>query len=275
VCDLRGYSTTMIPLDGSAEPYIPRFGWTANDDVLWYMTMNRLQNTKTISTVSIPLLRAVQLGLKPRVVYREKSKTYVDVTDDLYFTKEGNGFVLTTEQSGWNHIWYQPMNTKIADGSIPAGRAITTGNWDVLGVKGIDEANKRVVFTASKSGPTQQEVWAVGLSGKPMVQLSPKGGFNDAEFSKGFKYFINSRSTANEPDVITLHDALGKQIKVLEDNSKLRDALKELTLSPCEFFSFTTEAGVQLDDEARADARQHALPDVHGAVQWTQQQRGT
>ncbi|MBK6775395.1 MAG: DPP IV N-terminal domain-containing protein [Flavobacteriales bacterium] len=247
VCDLRGFSTTLIPLDGSQEPYIPRFGWTANDDVLWYMTMNRLQNTKTISTVSVPLLRAVQVGLKPRVVYRETSKTYVEVTDDLYFNKEGNGFVLTTEQSGWNHIWYQPMNTKIADGSIPAGRAITTGNWDVVGVKGIDEANKRVIFTASKNGATQQEVWAVGLSGKPMVQLSPKGGFNDAEFSKGFKYFINSRSTANEPDVVTLHDATGKQIKVLEDNNKLRDALKELSLSPCEFFSFTTEGGVQLN----------------------------
>ncbi|MFZ1685975.1 MAG: DPP IV N-terminal domain-containing protein [Flavobacteriales bacterium] len=245
--DLRATNTIAIPLGEAAEQYVPRFGWTTNDDVLWYMRMNRLQNEKVISTVAVPLMRGANVGLKPKVVYRETSPTYVEVTDDLYFTKDGNGFVLTTEQSGWNHIWYQPMNTKIGDGVIPKGHAITSGNWDVMGVKGIDEANKRVVFTASKNSPTQQEVWAVGLSGKGMLQLSPKGGVNDAEFSKGFKYYINTRSLVNEPAVVTLHDATGKQIKVLEDNAGLRTTLKDFALQPCEFFSFTTEAGVQLN----------------------------
>lgn len=245
--DTRGGGSTLIPLGDAPEPYIPRFGWTANDDVLWYMRMNRLQNEKVISTVAVPLLRAVQAGLKPREVYRETSKTYVEVTDDLFFTKEGNGFVLTTEQSGWNHIWYQPINTKIGDGRIPAGRYLTTGNGDVIGVKGIDEANDRVVFSASKVDAMHQEVYAVGLNGKTLVELSPKGGFNDAEFSSTFKYFINTRSTANDPDRVTLHDGTGKQLKVLEDNKDLRKALGEYQLTPVEFFTFTTDSGVVLN----------------------------
>ncbi|MEO8067636.1 MAG: DPP IV N-terminal domain-containing protein [Flavobacteriales bacterium] len=246
VYDLRNTSTTAIPMGDVPDPYIPRFGWTGNDDVLWYMRMNRLQNEKVISTVAVPLLRAVQLPLKPRVIYTETSKTYVEVTDDLFFTKDGSGFVLTTEQSGWNHIWYQPMSATGKEG-IPAGRAITSGNWDVIGVSGIDEANQRVLFTASKNGPTQQEVWAIGMNGKGLVQLSPKGGVNDAEFSKGFKYYINTRSTASEPNVVTLHEAMGKQIKVLQDNHELREVLAGYELPHAEFFSFTTEAGVQLN----------------------------
>jgi hypothetical protein len=49
--------------------------------------------------------------------------------------------VLTNEQDGWNHIYRVPSN----DGRrrCQHGRADRAGNWDVLGVKGVDEAGKR------------------------------------------------------------------------------------------------------------------------------------
>ncbi|MBX2980169.1 MAG: S9 family peptidase [Flavobacteriales bacterium] len=216
--------------------YIPRLGFTANEDVLWFMRMDRLQQTKEICTVD---LRQRADPPVPNVVYRETSKTYVEVTDDLHFTADGKGFVLTSERNGWNHIYYVPM------GGTP--KAITSGNWDVVEVKGIDEKGRRVIFTASRNAPQQQEVWAVELEGRGLRELSPKGGFNNAEFSTGFRFFINTRSTLNTVPVITLHEGSGKLVKTLKDNARLQKTAAEYGLVEREFFSLTTEGGVALN----------------------------
>jgi dipeptidyl-peptidase-4 len=117
----------------------------------------------------------------------------------------------------------------------------------VLSVIGADEKGKRVLFTASKIDPTQQEVWSVGLTGKSLKQLSPAGGVNDADFSSGFKYFINTRSTANDPGTIALYTGNGKLVKTLKDNSKLKENLKEYGLQPKEFITIAIGDGVVLN----------------------------
>ena len=96
-------------------------------------------------------------------------------------------------------------------------------------------------------GPNQQEVWAIALNGKGLKQLSPAGGTNDAEFSEGFRYFINTRSTTNTPPVITLHDGNGRLVKTLKDNAKLAATVKEYAPQPTEFFQLTTAGGVTLN----------------------------
>jgi len=233
VYELATSTTRKIP---NGMEYIPRLGWTSNDDVLWFMRMDRLQRTKEIATVDLAQRSVEPI---PDVVYRETSDTYVEVTDDLHFLGNGSGFVLSSEQSGWNHILYVPFGGK--------PRAITSGEWDVLEVKGIDERGKRVVFTAAKNSPMEQEVWSIGLDGKGLRQLSPKGGVNDAEFSAGFRFFINTRSALNDPHVITLHEGSGKVVKTLKDNDRLRRTVAEYGMVKREFFQATNANGEPLN----------------------------
>ena len=228
VYDLASASTSAVPL-GTAETdiYLPRFGFTGNSTV-WFMRMNRLQNEKLIYTCDASAPATTTLKL----IYKETSPTYIEVTDDLHFLQDGS-FILTNEQDGWNHIVWNS-----ADGKVQ--KVLTPGNYDVLNVIGVDAQAKRVFFSASKLDPTQQEIWSSGLNGKGLKQLSPAGGVNDADFSTGFKYFINTRSTANDPGAITLHDGSGKMLKVLKDNTKLRTVLKDYGLQPKEFITVAT-----------------------------------
>lgn len=241
VYDTRNGVTRAVGMGETfSETYIPRFGWTTKDDVLWYMLMDRLQRTKVLFTAWMAYPPPPQIGVITKEIYRETSPTYVEVTDDLHFLEDGSGFILTSEKDGWNHIQWCSMDGKVQ-------RALTQGEWDVLAVQGVDAARKRVLFTASKRSPREQEVYAVGLGGKGLVQLSPPGGYNDAEWSEGFRYFINTRSTANEPPVITLLDADGKLVKTLKDNAALRERMAPFALQPREFFQFTTPGGVTLN----------------------------
>jgi hypothetical protein len=125
VYDIASGTTRTIP---TTMEYIPRLGWTSSDDVLWFMRMDRLQRTKEIATVDLTQRSTDPI---PTVVYKETSDTYVEVTDDLHFLGDGSGFVLTSEKNGWNHVYFVPMSG--------SPRTITTGDWDVVEVKGIEE----------------------------------------------------------------------------------------------------------------------------------------
>jgi dipeptidyl-peptidase 4 len=256
IYDLQSGGTIAVPLGTEdADPYLPRFGFTNDDNTIWFMQLNRLQNEKFIYTLKIPVPRPAQMGLQPMEVYHESSKTYIEVTDDLFFTKDGSGFVLTNETNGWNHIHWCPLNNVnmltspkgLAKVVASATRPITSGNFDVLAVKGIDDAGKRVIFTASMKDAMHEEVYAIGLNGKGLKELSPVGGCNDAEFSTGFKYFINTRSTANEPENITLHDSQGKLVKTVKDNAKLRATLKDWVSPKKEFLKMKLTTGVEVN----------------------------
>lgn len=236
--DLDSGLTYNIPLGTEeADIYVPRLGFTPKGEP-WFMRMNRLQNEKAILTVKLPP-PGTKARPVPTEIYNERSKTYVEVTDDLYFLADGSGFVLTSEQDGWNHIY----RVSLKDG---ARQQLTRGNWDVVGVKGIDEKGKRVVFTAAMSATENQDVLAIAFGAKLPVPLSPKGGHNDAEFSTGFQYFINSRSTLNSPPMMTLHDGKGKLVKTLKDNAKLAKTCADYGLQQREFFQFKTDQGMEL-----------------------------
>jgi dipeptidyl-peptidase-4 len=238
VRDLVGGLTYSVPL-GTEETdiYLPRLGFTPQGEP-WFMRMNRLQSEKVICTVKLPP-PGTKARPVPSEIYKETSDTYIEVTDDLFFLADGSGFILTSEKDGWNHIY----RVNLKDGSQ---QQLTRGAWDVTGVKGIDEKGQRVVFTAAKSAVENQDVLATPLNGKGVMALSPAGGHNDAEFSAGFRYFINTRSTLNSPPVITLHEGSGKPVKTLKDNAKLAKACADHGLMTREFFTFTTDEGVEL-----------------------------
>ncbi|MFZ1693907.1 MAG: DPP IV N-terminal domain-containing protein, partial [Flavobacteriales bacterium] len=77
--DLSGGLTYSIPL-GTEETdiYVPRLGFTPKGEP-WFMRMNRLQNEKVICTVKMPPPGTKARPL-PTEVYKETSKTYVEVT---------------------------------------------------------------------------------------------------------------------------------------------------------------------------------------------------
>jgi len=70
---------------------------------------------------------------------------------------------------------------------------------------------------------------------------------NSATFSTSFNYYILTRSSVDQPDIVSAHNSKGQSIRVLESNSVLKDRFDKLGLNQKEFFSFTTTEGVSLN----------------------------
>ena len=214
--------------------YIPRIKWTQDAEVLCVFTMNRHQNDLRL------LLTDDQGGdnVATREVFQATCDTYIDINDNLTFLADGKSFVMTSERDGFNHLYVFGF-----DGSE---KQLTRGEWDVIDVLGYDAKRKRVHFTSSVRGATQHHVSHVDMRGR-MTTLDKSPGHHGDEFSASFDYSIHNHSTANTPPVYTLRDRNGKVIRTLKDNEGLRKAMAAHGAVEKEFFTFTNDAGVELN----------------------------
>lgn len=237
IYDVRDKAERPCDIGSETDQYIPRIRWTKDDNTLVMLRMNRLQNKLEFLKTYAGTPR--KEGLRSEVLFTEQSDTYVEITDNIIFLEDNKHFLWTSEMDGYNHIYKVGF-----DGTTTQ---ITKGNWDVVEFKGIDEKSGKIYYTAAESSAMQRDLFVINLDGTGKTKLSSKAGTNNAEFSKGMKYYINTHSDANTPQYVTLHDAKGKELHVLVDNAQLKETLAGYDLPQKEFFKFETSEGVELN----------------------------
>lgn len=227
-------SGKIIKMDIGTETnqYIPRIKWTQDVNTLAILRMNRLQNKLEI------LLNNASDGTS-KIIYTENNKYYVEINDDLHFLSN-NQFVFTSEKDGYNHIYLYDFNGKLI-------KQITSGKWDVVEIKGIDEKSKTIYFQSAETGAMNKDLCAVKLDGSKKQFLSSKKGNNDADFSNNYKYYISTFSDANTPSVFSINNINGKELLSLEKNEKLAETLKKYSFTKKEFSVLKTENGIDLN----------------------------
>lgn len=226
-----------VKVDSGSETdiYLPRIYWTGRNDELMYLRMNRLQNQLDL------LLADINSG-SSSLVLQETSETYVDLNynDNFLFLQDGSGFIRTSEQDGYKHIYLHDMKGKMV-------RQITSGDWEVTSLLGVDEKGKKIYFLSTENSPLQRHLYVINLNGKGKKRLTPENGTFSINMSPDFKFFIASHSSSTSPLQVSLHESSGKQIKVLEDNGELKANLDKLDFWHKEYFTFPTVDGTGLN----------------------------
>ncbi|MFO7924533.1 MAG: S9 family peptidase [Bacteroidales bacterium] len=235
VFDIENGSYTGMDTGEETDRYIPRIKWTRDPSKLAIYRLNRLQN-------HIEVLIADAASGSSHVLWEENNEYYISETGDnlITFLEDGKHFLVMSERSGWMHFYLYDMKGKLLN-------AVTGGKWEVDRLAGIDEVNRRIYYSSSEVSPLQRNIYSIGLNGLDKKRLTPLDGTNSAVFSEGFRYYINYHSNASTPSYITLHDATGELIRVLEENSGLKKVTSEYGFSKKEFFTFTTSEGVKLN----------------------------
>jgi dipeptidyl-peptidase 4 len=213
---------------GAAE-YFPRLKYTPNNQLVVFK-MNRLQN-------ELELLLADDKG-KTSLLLKETRPTFVDLemNDDLVFLPDG-GFVRTSEQDGFNHIYRYDKSGKVT-------QQLTKGNFDVKKMYAFDAVRNEIYYQAGKNSPMEQGLYAVKIDGSKDRYMMG-GGSNDAEFSATYDYLVITHSTLNEPPNYAVIENGGKVVRDIETNEKLRAKMNEYDFVKSTFFKFTTSENVE------------------------------
>ncbi len=219
-----------VPLD--ADGYIPRVKMTSEAGEVAVITMNRHQDCLRIYMCNTETSDCQQ-------IIEEKVDRYVRVEtlDGIQFTNKH--ILLPSDRSGWMHLYLYDLNGKLL-------RQLEDGDYEVSEIYGYDEKSGCTYYASHENGATDQRVWVVRKNGKREC-LTPQAGWNQALFSTGCRYFINTWSNLNTPPVITVMTAKGKTLRTVVDNKALQEKLATYELGNRELFTLTTTEGVVLN----------------------------
>ena len=235
VYNVNDHTVADVDLGPETDQYIPRIRWSDDNSHLAVFRVNRLQNKWEI-------LFADAVTGTTEVVYTEENKYYIEESnyDDVKFLDENTHMILTSEADGFMHLYDVNLETQFK-------QQITKGSWDVTDFLGYNSDKKTLFYMSAENSPLRRDLYSVRIDGKKRKRITQHDGTNRAVFYKGFKYFINYFSNATTPTQVTLHNSKGKLIRVLEDNADYSAMLSEYEYTTREFFTFTTEEGIELN----------------------------
>jgi len=235
IYDLPASKPVSVTLGRNKDIYVPRLKWTQDNNQLCVYRLNRHQN-------NLELLLANAKTGETRLLLEEKNKYYIaeSVYDNLTFLKDGKSFVWTSEMDGWHHIYLYNMKGRKKE-------QITSGNWEVTKLYGVDETEGRVYYQAAEKSPKERQVYSIGMDGKNKQILAGQGGWNSAQFSSTYDYYVVNHSTANRPASYTVYDKKGKLIRVIEENKSLKQKQQDYSVQEVEFFTVETGDKVKLN----------------------------
>ena len=200
--------------------YIPRIKWSNDTNTLVATTLNRHQNNLKLYAINASTRSS-------KIILNETDKAYIDITDNLTFLND-NSFIWTSEDDGYNHIYHYDANGKLIN-------QVTKGNWEVTNYYGFNKEKNTIYYQSVENGSINRGVYSIGLDGKNKKLLSDEVGRNTADFSKNLNYFINTHSTSEVPPIYSLYSGDGEMLKVIKDNSTLKEELSNYKMSPKEF----------------------------------------
>ena len=195
VFHLRNNQTTTMDIGKETDIYIPRVFWTRDNNVLSMMRLNRLQN-------KLELLHANVNTGRSNVVYTEESDTYLDYNNGLTYLSDNKSFVLTSEKDGYRHIYHYDTDGQLI-------QQITSGDWEVSRMSGLNEAEGKVYYIAAERSPLERHMYVINLDGTGKTEMTPEAGNNSVNWSPDFKYYIKTISSAQQPPFTTLHTGDG------------------------------------------------------------------
>ena len=189
----KGGKVKWISLADDSDTYVPRIGWV-RDGVVWAEVLNRVQDTLDLYFVD------TNSGRSRKVLTETSPEAWVNVNDDFRILKSGDRFLWPSWRDGHTHLYlysFDKQSPLAADAKLE--RQLTQGDFETLGVDGVDENTGVVYFSANQGDPRQEHVFSVKLDGSGFQRISKGGGTHSVVFSPDAKYFVGTYSAALTP----------------------------------------------------------------------------
>ncbi len=244
VVSAAGGETRWMKVPGDPRnSYIARMEWApaaknAGSKELIIQHLNRLQDTLDV------MLADAQTG-QVRTLFSERDSAWVEQFDQLRFVNGGRDILWLSERSGWSHLYLIPRA-----GGTP--RALTSGEFDVLGVLRVDTASTSVYYIASPDNPTQRYLYRVNYA-KPELapqRVSPgsEPGTHSYNIAPSGRLAVHSYSRFGMPPVVSIVSLPEhRMLRTLVDNAALKAKVQSLRLGATEFRQVDIGEGVKLN----------------------------
>lgn len=233
VYDIPSKKTTWMNVGAEKDQYIVRLNWTQSSDALSTRRMNRLQNRQDLMIANV-------VNGSTQILKTESSDAWIAANDDLTFLSNGREFIYVSEEDGWNHIYLYNLDGQLV-------RQVTKGDWEVTRFVGFDESTGFLYYISTEGSSMERHFYRIRIDGSGKTRLSKYAGMNTVNMTRDFAYYVNTVSNNEMPTRVSLHNADGTEIKVLEDNADLVESMADFAVPTREFFEIPAADGTPLN----------------------------
>jgi dipeptidyl-peptidase-4 len=220
-----------IDLGPDPDIYLARVTWRDPQRITF---QRQSRDQRRLDLVETTLATGAQ-----RTLLTETSDTWVPLHNSLRFLADGR-ILWQSERSGFEHLYLHDADGKPL-------HALTSGEWVVDSLLGVDEAAGLVFFDASKETPREKHVYAAPLAGGEPRRLSAAPGMHQASFSANAAVFVDLWSNTETPPQTELFRADGSKLATLVANDPSQAghpyAGFRAAHRPVEFGQFTAASG--------------------------------
>jgi len=208
VHDRQSGQRVKVDLGANTDIYLARVNWSSDGSVLYVQRLSRDQ--KTLDLLSVDPATGAS-----RVIVSQRSDAWVPLNHDFKALESGD-FIWSTEETGWKHLYlYNRDGRRI--------RAITSGQYPVKGLAGVNQRTGEVFFTASmrdgREMPTEQQLFRASLRRTMTpVAVTSDGGWWGASMNRTGTAFVGTYTDLDTPSQSALYRADGTRIRWIEEN---------------------------------------------------------
>ncbi len=198
-----GSGRVKANLGANSDVYLARVDWLPDSSGLIVQRQSRDQKR-------LDVLRVDAKTGASTLLFSDTSDVWINLSDDLKPLKDGS-ILLSSERSGYRQLY------RWASGKISP---LTTGDWVLDGVAGVDEAAGRLYFTAYKDSTTERHLYALDYrtAGAEPVLLTRPGTSNGVSMDPTGKLALVSTSAPGQPSQVWLANGQGQRLAWIEEN---------------------------------------------------------
>lgn len=208
VQDRAAGTRAKVDLGDNPDIYLARVNWSSDGKTLYVQRQSRDQ--KTLDLLSVDPATGAS-----RVISTQRSDAWVALTNDFKALKDGT-FIWSSEESGWRHLYLYGRDGRRI-------RAITSGQYPVKALNGVNETTGEVFFTASmrdgKELPIEQQMFRTSLrrTAQPAA-VTPAGGWWGVSMNRTATAYVGNYTDLATPAQSGLYQADGTFVRWIEEN---------------------------------------------------------
>lgn len=229
VVSATGGPTKWMDLGETRGHLLARVHWTPDSSKVAVHRLNRVQN-------ELDFLYADPQTGAAKTILHEQDRYWININDDFRFLSNGQ-FIWPSERSGFMHLYlYSAEGKQLSQ--------ITQGNWEVTGVSGLSEAQRKIYYVSSEVSPLERQLYSIGFDGAGKTKLTQESGTHGISMSPACDFYMDTFSSLTSPPRRTLHSSTGQEVAVYrEADHKLQD---EYQILPTEIVTLKANDGSTL-----------------------------
>lgn len=236
ILSLEGGEMVWMDLSGYEDGYLARVEWLP-DGSLSAQLENRPQNR-------LELVKFNPASGARQTLLCETNDRYINLNDFFRPLELDNrfapgGFLWGSERTGFRHLYLYDAKGELI-------HSLTSGEWVVDALAGIDQKEGKVYFTSSRESSTEMQLYSVSLEGGEPRRLTPEPGMHSVVFDDACHRFVDTHHSLIQPPRVTLRSIENSAI-LAELEGEPDPRLAELELHPPEIVSLENRSGTRLN----------------------------